>query len=352
MNYSSLALITLTASIFSSPLVLSVSYAASLEAMSTSKTEFDNQKPQESTLVQHYKSDLKEASTTIIRTRGSLDSRNEQWSEDGSLYEVHSFNGQADQDVVIQMNSSAFDTYLMLLNSSGEVVAQNDDYQGSTDSLVTATLPSDDKYSVIANSYNSSGRDSYTLVVTGTSSTETQPTQNSTEVIAQANQGVVEGTVGFPSDYKPATVLCAQSASNLYLMSCVDSPRSDSRVPFRMALDPGDYYFFSYLDEVNSQGRRGFFYFHTPSSNRSGNSHQPRVVSVRSSQIISGVHVGDSRTCSDYSQYCIAPPSASNSGTSSRSSTTPRLRFWCLLQWRVHQHIRTQWSILLFRIQS
>ena len=150
---------------------------------------------------------------------------------------------------------------------------------------------------------------------------------NDNQHLAQSSQGVVEGTILFPSDYKPALRLCAQSTSNAYLMTCIDSPASQAS--FSMTLDPGDYYFFSYLDESNSQGRRGFFYFHTIGGYRAGGSVEPKVVTVRSVQTIRDVVVNEPNTCSEYSQYCITPPSASASSaqpTSSRSATTSTLR--------------------------
>lgn len=329
MSYLLLSLSALIAgSISLSPFALPKTYAVLLEKSNTSKIDFDNQKSRKSISTQSGKADRKE-DTTIIQTQGSLDSGDERLPNDNSLYESYEFDGQAGQRVVIQMNSSAFDTYLILLDSNGDVVEQNDDYQGSTDSLISTTLPRGGTHSVIANTYDASGRGSYTLSVTGTIShtTRNQSPQASTEVIAQENQGVAEGVVGYPSDYKPESLVCAQSVSNLYLMSCVESPISEGMPSFSMTLDPGEYFFFSYVDEMTHGGTRGTFTFHTPSSTQSGNSHRPQPVSVGSGQTVNGLSVSDSATCREYSQYCIAPPDISaSSRTSQRSVSTPRLR--------------------------
>lgn len=51
---------------------------------------------------------------------------------------------------------------------------------------------------------------------------------DSQQMIAQTNQGIIEGAALSPPDYKPALGVCAQSTSNSYLMTCINSPESQT----------------------------------------------------------------------------------------------------------------------------
>lgn len=125
--------------------------------------------------------------------------------------------------------------------------------------------------------------------------------------IAQTPEGVVEGIVGFPSEVKPASLLCAQSVVNLYSMRCINSPASDSgsRVPFSISLAPGDYYLFSYLRDYGVET----FIYHSMDGPVYGGDSSPKFVRVRSGQRVSGIAVNDPSTCADFPGYfCITPP--------------------------------------------
>jgi S1-C subfamily serine protease len=101
----------------------------------------------------------------LLRTEGWLgqDSRTLQ---DGSLYEEHTFQGTAGQTVTITLESSEFDTYLILLDPNNQVIGENDDASPSTlNSALTVTLPLTGTYRVITNAYDSSGRGRYLLTV-------------------------------------------------------------------------------------------------------------------------------------------------------------------------------------------
>jgi S1-C subfamily serine protease len=106
----------------------------------------------------------------ILQEQGVLDSSAQVLQSDGSLYREHTFQGRQGQQVTVSMQSNEFDTYLILLDPSGELVDQNDDIcnsqsQQCTNSQITVTLPSNGTYTVIANAYDSSGRGRYTLSV-------------------------------------------------------------------------------------------------------------------------------------------------------------------------------------------
>ncbi|MBD2090539.1 trypsin-like peptidase domain-containing protein [Microcoleus sp. FACHB-1515] len=102
----------------------------------------------------------------ILREQGVLGENSQVLEQDGSLYDQYQFQGRQGQQVTISMESSEFDTYLLLVDPNGQLVDQNDDgSQGSTNSQIVATLPADGTYTVIANAYDSTGRGRYTITV-------------------------------------------------------------------------------------------------------------------------------------------------------------------------------------------
>ena len=87
---------------------------------------------------------------------------------DGSLYQEHRFQGMAGQSVSLQLESSDFDTYLILLDSNGEKLGENDDIaDGNTNSQINVSLPRDGTYRVIVNSYDEGGQGRYRLTIRG-----------------------------------------------------------------------------------------------------------------------------------------------------------------------------------------
>lgn len=106
------------------------------------------------------------AQTTLLSEQHRLDQTAAVLEGDGSRYREHSFQGAAGQRVTIRLESRDFDTYLFLLDSDGNVLAQNDDDTTSTNSEIVATLPRTGTYYIIANAYDANGRGQYRLTVT------------------------------------------------------------------------------------------------------------------------------------------------------------------------------------------
>ena len=102
----------------------------------------------------------------ILQEQGTLASGDDMLG-DGSLFDTYSFEGTAGQQVTITMESPDFDTFLVLLDPSGEPIADNDDIVAGSNlnSQITITLPQSGTYVVIANAYDSSGRGRYSLTV-------------------------------------------------------------------------------------------------------------------------------------------------------------------------------------------
>jgi CHAT domain-containing protein/tetratricopeptide (TPR) repeat protein len=97
---------------------------------------------------------------TIIT--GRLDA-NSPTLPDGSHYQEHTFEGKAGDQIVIELSSEEFDTYLILKKPDGEVIAENDDGISGTDSVVIITLPTTGTYTILANTYTAGATGSYQL---------------------------------------------------------------------------------------------------------------------------------------------------------------------------------------------
>jgi hypothetical protein len=83
--------------------------------------------------------------------------------QDGTYFTDFQINGQAGDRVTITMESSEFDTYLLLLQD-GEIIASNDDAEG-TNSQVVHVLPTTGSYTVRANSYAAGATGAFTIRV-------------------------------------------------------------------------------------------------------------------------------------------------------------------------------------------
>jgi S1-C subfamily serine protease len=101
----------------------------------------------------------------ILRRQGSLDS-GDALAPDNTYYDEYSFQGRAGQRVTITLESGEFDTYLALIDGSGNLLDSNDDFQsGSTNSQIVTTLPQNGTYIVIVNGYSPADQGRYALTV-------------------------------------------------------------------------------------------------------------------------------------------------------------------------------------------
>jgi len=101
----------------------------------------------------------------ILQEQGEL-TTGDSLAPDGTLYDQFTFDGTAGQQVTVTLVSPEFDTYLAVVDSGGNLVAENDDISpGNTNSEVSFTLPSSGPYLIIVNGYSTSDRGSYSLTV-------------------------------------------------------------------------------------------------------------------------------------------------------------------------------------------
>ncbi|TVQ43578.1 MAG: hypothetical protein EA365_12340 [Gloeocapsa sp. DLM2.Bin57] len=102
----------------------------------------------------------------ILEVEGALQATSQKLSSDNSLYELHPLEGTQGQSWTISLESDDFDTYLAIMDSENNILAQNDDIdENNTNSRLTITLTEDGMYYIIVNSYDPLGRGSYRLVV-------------------------------------------------------------------------------------------------------------------------------------------------------------------------------------------
>lgn len=87
-------------------------------------------------------------------------------ASDASGYDLWQFSGSAGDTVTIDMRSSVFDAYLVLLDPADVPVAENDDVSAaSPDSHITFTLTSTGTWTVVANSLVAAGSGDYALSI-------------------------------------------------------------------------------------------------------------------------------------------------------------------------------------------
>ena len=110
------------------------------------------------------KADCTAVSTLSCGTTASSLTASDCTASDNSQYRLWQFSGTSGDNVTIEMHSTAFDTYLMLLDPNGVPLAENDDWaRGVTDSKITMTLTTTGTWTVVANSLAASQSGSYTL---------------------------------------------------------------------------------------------------------------------------------------------------------------------------------------------
>lgn len=67
--------------------------------------------------------------------------------------DMYTFTAEAGQAVIIEMVSEEFDTFITLLNPAGEVLEQNDDYNGTPQATIVMELPESGEYTLLAGSF-------------------------------------------------------------------------------------------------------------------------------------------------------------------------------------------------------
>ncbi|HEX8395911.1 MAG TPA: S8 family serine peptidase [Pyrinomonadaceae bacterium] len=142
----------------------------------------------------------------------------------GKRRDRYSFSGIAGQQITVNLDSAAFDTYLYLLNSSsGQAISENNNTSGAiTNSRIpltgTFTLPTTGSYIISASSYDFGITGAYTISLTspfynisGAVTYGTTPTGQTPKVVSNVSFAVT----GAPSVSATTNVLGIYSLENL-----------------------------------------------------------------------------------------------------------------------------------------
>ncbi len=89
---------------------------------------------------------------------------------DGSYIDLYSFNATAGQQIAINLNSTAFDAYLLLIDPNNNLIAQDNNGGGGTNARIPAgsgylSLPVTGSYTILANSLQAGETGSYSLTL-------------------------------------------------------------------------------------------------------------------------------------------------------------------------------------------
>ncbi|NES76163.1 MAG: trypsin-like serine protease [Okeania sp. SIO1H6] len=101
----------------------------------------------------------------LIEIKGNLDSESNVLPVDNSYYDLYAFEGLAGQKISIDMSSNKIDSYLILLSSNGQELAQDDDSGGEKNARIVITLPENGTYKLLANSYEAGESGEYRLKI-------------------------------------------------------------------------------------------------------------------------------------------------------------------------------------------
>ncbi|MEL6606579.1 MAG: tetratricopeptide repeat protein, partial [Cyanobacteria bacterium J06614_10] len=132
---------------------------------------------------------------------------------DGSLYDIHLFEGQAEQIVRITLNSNEFDTFLILQDASGEELARNDDGSDRTNAEIIFRLPTTEQYRIVAKAYDANGKGAYRLIVEGADERALFRENQKAEADRLLQQGIEAAQL---SQYQTA-IASWQSALEIYI---------------------------------------------------------------------------------------------------------------------------------------
>jgi len=103
-----------------------------------------------------------------VAIEGSLSETDGRSRLEGSHYaDDFSFNGNSGDVIVVSLESSVFDTYLFLYDERGIPLAQNDDFSGTSQSLITYELQTTGTYTVEVTSYDGLGGEYWIRLLAG-----------------------------------------------------------------------------------------------------------------------------------------------------------------------------------------
>jgi len=140
-------------------------------------------------------------------------------SDDTSYYDVYSFDGTSGQQVTLTMSSSAFDTFLFLIDPSGSTtVATDHDGGGGTTSRISFTLTQTGSWFIVANSWLGNQFGAYSVALQcGAAPPAGACTANSTTLCLNNGRFRVQATYTTPAGATgPGTAVTQTSDTGLF----------------------------------------------------------------------------------------------------------------------------------------
>ena len=95
---------------------------------------------------------------------GRIENGDSVLEQDGSLYDEYTFSAGEGMKIVVTMDSTEIDPYLILLNPEGDKVGENDDISAENrNAKIEMVAPARGSYRVIANTYEKGQLGAYSL---------------------------------------------------------------------------------------------------------------------------------------------------------------------------------------------
>ena|GEM_PF-5833597 len=107
--------------------------------------------------------EISETDFETIQIEGRLDSSSQKLDDDDTYFNVHTFEGQAGEQIVIDLVSSEFDAYLLLSDPEGNKIAEDNDGGDDSNARVVVTLTATGTYEIVVNTYKPEELGNYTL---------------------------------------------------------------------------------------------------------------------------------------------------------------------------------------------
>ncbi len=134
---------------------------------------------------------------------------------DGSFLDAYTFSGTAGQQIAIAQNSTAFDSFLILLSPTGASIAGDDDGGGGNNARIPPTggfsLPDTGTYTILANSFDPAGTGAYSVTLTSVSVSATIQLAFASYAIGEGGGAVNVGVTRSGNVASPASVDFATS---------------------------------------------------------------------------------------------------------------------------------------------
>lgn len=127
--------------------------------------------------------------------QGRLDQNSNVLPSDQSYFNIYTFEGQEGQQVAIDMTSSQFSPYLLVLAPSGDLLDQTDEAGNGSGARLNLVLPSNGTYIILANSSAARETGDYDLRLAAGGSTTQQRGQQAQQ---QASRNLIQtqGSLG------------------------------------------------------------------------------------------------------------------------------------------------------------